>query len=468
MKDIGSKIRIIWFGIFIIGILCIALFPVRNRNLRLVLDLVDASPIREAFVTWEKGANVEGRLEDGQIIFDADAQQINGLEKITVNFRTDGNAFQIEQCTVYKDNINITKYDGQTLIHYLVDSDGFQSIEYQNARMECVTVREDSHFTFAGEFTGLLDDISSTFIEMRIIALLIWAAITIWVILGTTMLDSRIALKKQGIISNTRPVNVFKRFANDIKTYGYYMLYSAKSDLKAEVANSYLNWFWWLLEPFCNMLVYVVVFGNIMGNSIENYATFIFAALLMWSFFNKSINYSVKAVRNNRDIVTKVYIPKFILLLSNMFLNLFKLAFSLLVLIVMLAVFRIHISWTVLFSLLAYVELFLFSFGLGMIFLHFGVFIDDLSYAVGIALNMAMFLSGVFYNVMTDLPAPINRLMLWCNPVAMLIDAMREGLLYNRTPNLLLMGIWFVISVGLCGIGVSIVYKNENGYVKVV
>ena len=128
---------------------------------------------------------------------------------------------------------------------------------------------------------------------------------------------------------NHGPVNEIKRFCGDIKKYWKYMNYAAKADLKAEVANSYLNRLWWLLEPFFNMLVYVVVFGRIMGNSIENYATFIFSALLMWNFFSKTINYSVRLVRSNRDIITKVYVPKHVILISHMIMDLYKLLFSL-------------------------------------------------------------------------------------------------------------------------------------------
>lgn len=268
--------------------------------------------------------------------------------------------------------------------------------------------------------------------------------------------------------SNHGPIAEAKRFIRDFRKYWEYMVFAAKADLNAEVANSYLNRLWWLLEPLFSMLVYVVVFGRLMGQSIENYATFVFSALLMWNYFTKTINYSVKLVRNNRDIVTKVYVPKFVLLISNMMLNLFKLAFSMIILIPMLFIFRVTIGVNIFWVIPAYVIMILVSFGAGMIFLHYGVYIDDLSYAVGILLQMMMFLSGIFYDTMTTLSFPLNTVMISVNPMAMLIDTMRNGLLYNTATNLPLLAIWFVISLILCYIGIHIVYKNENAYVKVV
>ena len=56
-----------------------------------------------------------------------------------------------------------------------------------------------------------------------------------------------------------------KKFLRDLKKHGKFVAYAGKSELKAEVANSYLNWLWWILEPFCFMLVYAFVFGRLFG-----------------------------------------------------------------------------------------------------------------------------------------------------------------------------------------------------------
>lgn len=267
---------------------------------------------------------------------------------------------------------------------------------------------------------------------------------------------------------NHGPVLELKKFVKDITDYGQYMVYAAQTDLKAEVANSYLNRLWWLLEPFFNMIVYVIVFGQVMGNSIKNYATFIYSALLMWNLFNKTVNYSVKLVRNNKDIISKVYVPKFVLLLSNMILNIYKLLFSFIVLIAMMLIFKIQIGINTLLIFPAYFVMMLFAFGLGMIFLHFGVYVDDLSHAVVILLNMLMLLSGIFYDVMTTLPEPLNMIAMVLNPVAMLVNTMRNALIYNTVSNIPVLIIWGILSMLLCCVGVHIVYKNENSYVKVV
>lgn len=327
------------------------------------------------------------------------------------------------------------------------------------------TILDDNNIQFSDETCELLRKNSKSFLMERLILaeILLCAALVMWIIVN--------ALSEKFDPNNSNnhgPIYEVKKFISEIKNYGVYMVYAANTDLKAEVANSYLNRLWWLLEPLFNMLVYVIVFGRVMGNSIENYATFVFSALLMWTFFSKTINYSVKCVRNNRDIVTKVYVPKHVLLISNMILNFFKLLFSLIVLIPMLLIFKVPVGMCIFWLIPAYILMIILSFGAGMIFLHYGVYIDDLSYAVGILLQMLMFLSGVFYDVITSLPAPLNDVMICINPVAMFIDTMKNALLNNLVTNVPLVVIWLVLSVLISYIGIHIVYKNENGYVKVV
>ncbi|MDE6714564.1 MAG: ABC transporter permease [Lachnospiraceae bacterium] len=327
-----------------------------------------------------------------------------------------------------------------------------------------VTIEKDT-VIFQNAACDLLRSNSKTLLFERIFFILVLLALLIFVWIIINAVEEHIDPKRR---DNHGPIHEIKRFWGDMARYWQYMTFAASADLRAEVANSYLNRLWWLLEPLFSMLVYVVVFGRIMGRSVENYATYVFSALLMWTFFSKTINYSVKCVRNNRDIVTKVYVPKHVLLISNMLLNMYKLVFSLIILVPMLILFKVNIGLFVFWLIPAYILMILLSFGAGMILLHFGVYIDDLAYAVTILLQMMMFLSGIFYDVITSLPKPLNTMMLAVNPVSMFVDTMRNALLSNYISNVPLLAVWIVLSLELCYVGVHIVYKNENGYVKVV
>ncbi|MCR5046596.1 MAG: ABC transporter permease [Treponema sp.] len=435
------------------GVALLAVYPFKNRDLTLRLVDKKGSVLKENFWTAEQIAQgqtnkillpldeVGKKLESGEFQALVSAAKVYGMSKTTVAKEFDYNAF----------NRMIAEVQGA-------------SYNWTPSGVE-ITGRGDCSIFMTEEFTNRMRNVSRSLLQERLMAAGYFACLMVILFIIINVFEEKLS---DTVKDNHSFLNELKKFFFQMKRYKNYMVYSAKADLNAEVANSYLNRLWWLLEPMFNMLVYVIIFGRVMGSNIQNYATYVFSALLMWNYFSKTVNYSVKLVRNNRDIVTKVYVPKFVLLLSNMFLNFFKLVFSLSILVFMLIVFKVQIGPCILLVIPAYCLMILLSFGAGMILLHFGVFIDDLAYAVGILLNMLMFLSGIFYNVMTTLPEPLNVLMMTFNPVALFVEVMRSALLSNTIANLPLLGLWTLVSLLLCYIGVHIVYRNENSYVKIV
>ena len=142
---------------------------------------------------------------------------------------------------------------------------------------------------------------------------------------------------------------MFKRFRDDMKKYWKYAIYSSKAQLKAEVANSYLNWLWWILDPLCFMLIYVFMFGYVFKSKEQYFAIFVFIGITLWDFFNKSLLQSVKVIKANKPIVSKVYIPKFILLVIRICVNGFKMCISLLIIVAMLAIWRVPLTLNILY-----------------------------------------------------------------------------------------------------------------------
>lgn len=258
------------------------------------------------------------------------------------------------------------------------------------------------------------------------------------------------------------------KFYYDIKKYFAYAIRMAKADLGTEVANAYLDWLWWMIEPICNMLMYTLIFGFVFKASEEYFPIFVFIGITMWTFFSRSISGSVNTVKAHKGIITKIYIPKYILLLSKMFVNGFKMLIAFGVVILMMILFRVVPTFYFFYFLPIIIVLFLFSFGVGTIMMHYGVYVSDLSYITGIVLNMLVYLTGTFYSLSHRFPDPFGKIMEEYNPMAFLIASMRNILLYGEAPRLELLLLWGVISVVLIALGVFTIYSNENAYVKVI
>lgn len=258
------------------------------------------------------------------------------------------------------------------------------------------------------------------------------------------------------------------RFLNDVKKYFNYSVRSAKADLRSEVASSYLNWLWWLIEPCCMMMIYTIIFGFVFHAAEQYFPVFIFIGITMWSFFSRGVSGSVGMVRANKGIITKVYMPKYILLFSKLLVNGFKMLVSFGVIILMMMIYKVPVTMNVLYSVPIILVLFLFTFGVGTILMHYGVYVNDLGYITGIVLSMLMYFTGTFYSIAKRIPEPFGEILEVCNPVAFLIASMRDALLYGQAPSWELLLLWGFISLILIALGAFTIYSNENAYVKVI
>ena len=257
-------------------------------------------------------------------------------------------------------------------------------------------------------------------------------------------------------------------FLRDIWKYRKYMIRAAKAELRSEVTNAYLDWFWWVLEPVCNMLIYYLIFGIVFLNSERYYLVFIYSSITMWTFFQKTMVSSVQLIRDSKAIITKVYLPKPVLLLEKMVLNAFKMAISAVIVVVLMLPYRVPVDAHLAGLIPVLCVFFLFTYGCGCILMHFGVYVSDLAYIVSIVLNMLFYFTGIFYSVRDCIPAPWGSVFEAMNPLAFLIAQMRNALIYQNPVAVRGMLCWLVGALILAMLGSRIVYRYENTYVKVI
>lgn len=260
----------------------------------------------------------------------------------------------------------------------------------------------------------------------------------------------------------------FKLFIKNIKSYSNYAYRSAKAELKSEITDSYLNWLWWIIEPLAFMLIYAFIFGYVFKNTEQYFIPFVLIGLTAWEFFSRMVTGSVKLVVNNRDLITKVYIPKYILLVAKSLTYLFKLFISFGLLIIIMIIIKVPFNITMLYFIPILFTLYVISFGVGILLMHFGVYIQDLANLTNIVLKFIFYLSGIFYNINTRLSGHIQTLLLKGNPIAFLMNEFRKVLIYNKIPSFKGLIFWFAIGLILTFIGIRTIHRNENSYAKVI
>ena len=258
------------------------------------------------------------------------------------------------------------------------------------------------------------------------------------------------------------------RFFRDMSKYWSYMFHSAKAQLKAELANSWLGSLWWVLEPSLNMLVYMFVFTVVFKRNTTYVVAFIVLGLSYWRFFNTTVISSITLMKRYRAVISKIYIPKFVLLGSSMLVNGFKLLCAYVPLIALMFYYHVPVSIYMLGILPITAMLFLLTFGVSCLCMHVGVYLEDLQKLVTIGLQMVFYISGVFFPINELLAPAMAKTIFTLNPLALILYEARNALLYATPSQWGLIGVWAVMGVALSICGVAVVYKAESRYIKVL
>ena len=104
----------------------------------------------------------------------------------------------------------------------------------------------------------------------------------------------------------------------------------AKTDFKLRYNGSFLGFVWVLLKPLFTFLILNFVFSNIFGNTKE-YSLGLFVGLVLWNFFSEGTIIGMTSLINKAHILTKVALPKWILVLSSILNTLLNFSLTLII-----------------------------------------------------------------------------------------------------------------------------------------
>ncbi len=122
-----------------------------------------------------------------------------------------------------------------------------------------------------------------------------------------------------------------KNYIQEILRRKDLLFYLVKSGLKAEHRNSYLGYFWWLLDPLLNVLVFYFLVVIILDRGDENFGLFLVIGLVVWRWISTSMNSASKSILRYSSIINQVYLPKSLFPISFTLTQLFNFGFGLIV-----------------------------------------------------------------------------------------------------------------------------------------
>lgn len=179
-----------------------------------------------------------------------------------------------------------------------------------------------------------------------------------------------------------------------------YLLYNLISrDFKLRYRRSLLGVVWSMLNPLLMMIVMVLIFSNIFRFQFDMYpfAVYLILGQTLFTLFQDGVNGALTSMIDAAPLIKKIKIKKLIFPTEKVFFAVVNFGFSVLAIIVVLAVFGMIPSWKALFTPFLVILLAIFSLGIGYLVSALTVFFRDIMHLWGVLMTVWFYFTPIFW-----------------------------------------------------------------------
>lgn len=225
-----------------------------------------------------------------------------------------------------------------------------------------------------------------------------------------------------------------------IKRYKFLFEELVKRDFTQKYKRTVLGVLWSILSPLINLLIMWLVFSQMLGSNMEHYVIYLFSGQMLFTYFNDSTTQGMTSLLDNAPIFTKVNVPKYMFLLSKNISTFINFGLTLIIFFAFVLLDGIQFDWNYLMLIYPLGCLILLNLGMGMVLSALFVFFRDMQYLWGVATQLIMWVSAIFYSVKT-FPQNMQNFFL-INPIYQIILYFRTIIIDGGIPDI---GLHFVM-----------------------
>ena len=215
--------------------------------------------------------------------------------------------------------------------------------------------------------------------------------------------------------------------------------------LRGRYQQSALGWLWAIVQPVATVAIFAVVFTRIVPVDTGGipYILFSYTAVVPWTLLSTSVTDMAMSLVQNMNLVGKIYFPREALPIATMLARIADFGISFILLVILAVIYRVPVSLLgLLFLPLIFLTQIALILGLGIGAAALNVFYRDVDPLLKLVTQIWFYASPILYPI-SFVPEKWQWLY-FLNPMAGIIAAYRDVLIYNTLP-----GVYLVPAVGI-------------------
>lgn len=234
-------------------------------------------------------------------------------------------------------------------------------------------------------------------------------------------------------------------------------VYLATISLYKGHRGSFLGWFWLIIKPAIQVIVYTTIFPLIARSQQDNYALYLLSGILPWTFLSNSIIESSHSLINRAEVLKRSLLFKTIFPIADVIKHFMLFIISLIVMYVFISLVKWQFSYKILLLPLYIIPLVVFVISSSIIVSFMTPYIRDVGEILNIIFNILFFFTPIIYAI--DIIPPKAQFWLKLNPIYWLIKPLQDLIYYNMLPSVETLTIAIIIAI-TAFISSYIIYKN--------
>ena len=211
-----------------------------------------------------------------------------------------------------------------------------------------------------------------------------------------------------------------------------------RTDFKLRYQGSVLGYAWSLLKPLFMFAILYTVFTLVfkIGKDVENFPIYLLLGIVLWGFFTEMTQQSLSSIVSRGDLIRKIRIPRWLIIVSVSIGALINLGLNLLVVFVIALISGMDILITSLWLPFFIVEIYLMALGLSLVLSALYVKFRDMTYVWDIVLQAGFYATPIIYPITTSTNLITNETVLkliFANPLAQAIQGARNAFVTPST-----------------------------------
>lgn len=245
--------------------------------------------------------------------------------------------------------------------------------------------------------------------------------------------------------------------------YGFLIQQLIARDFKTKYKRSVLGVLWSFFNPLLTMSIQYIVFSNLFRFEIENFALYLLIGIVCFNYFNESAGMSLMSIINNAQLITKVYVPKYMYPFTRVLSSSINLLLSLIPLLLVMLISGTPVRISILLMPYAIICLVMFCMGVGFLLSAAMVFFRDTQFLWGVVSMLWMYATPIFYpeGIIPERFLPFFKI----NPLYHIIKFIRTILMDGVSPEPLLYFLCFFLTFVPFAIGAAVFKKTQDKFI---